>query len=285
MNSSVKHLWPALDSDRSDQAHRSSAEATKDQEPTDLKAALDDLSLSLEKANRRLNRILGERNQLEALLERRDEQIERLNRELGGHLSAHGSGGVEDHRPGIRGSLAVAFSSVVQATGIFFRKWREDDVDRATESDATDLETMRPSRQASCLGGETGRPVVAVVLFGLGRDEIDRLLPMIERDCASRGMMPLCLIDVDAFELLRERRLIFEYLPPAEERCRFGASLHWDLYIQRRLAIIRRKWDPCRIIAFGTSAMTTLSIWSSSPFEDEPLPAVLGSSTGDRPHE
>ena len=88
-------------------------------------------------------------------------------------------------------------------------------------------------------------------------------------------MMPLLLTDNDAFEVLRENSIIFEYLPPAEDRQHFDRGLSWDLYVQRRLAIIRKKWQPARVIALGQVAAETLSLWQQSPFEEIPLPAAV----------
>jgi hypothetical protein len=90
-------------------------------------------------------------------------------------------------------------------------------------------------------------------------------------------MMPLLLTDNDAFELLREHDIIFEYLPPAEDRQQFDRHLSWNLYLQRRLAIIREKWQPARVIALGQVAADMLKLWQQSPFEEIPLPAAVKS--------
>ena len=47
-----------------------------------LNMRLSELEASLEKAQRRIERLLGERNQLAALLDKRDDQIQRLFRDL-----------------------------------------------------------------------------------------------------------------------------------------------------------------------------------------------------------
>ncbi|HLT02162.1 MAG TPA: hypothetical protein VK001_08275, partial [Geminicoccaceae bacterium] len=57
------------------------------------------------------------------------------------------------------------------------------------------------------------RDVLAVVLFGLTEAEIGRVLSMVERSCAEHEIALLLLIDNDAFELFRGRRVLFEFLP------------------------------------------------------------------------
>jgi|GEM_PF-1861691 len=280
MNNSVERLWPAEGgTDRSVYTHLTPMPPTANEKIADLEATLDELKESLEKANRRINRLIGEKNQLSTLLGKRDDQIERLSRELGAYVPAQNTvetGRVRKSRPSV--PLTEVVMSVIERTGAFFVQWRK-------ESEKTAANPLMPTSSKSQHpylvarhGGNAECRVVGVLLFGLDRDEIERLLPIVERDCSSRGVKPVCLIDVDAFELLRGRGLIFEYLPPADERDRFDVSLHWNLYIQRRLAIIRRKWNPIRIVAFGPSAMKTLTLWSSSPFEDTPLPAVFSES-------
>ena len=150
--------------------------------------------------------------------------------------------------------------------------------EEADRQQADDVEPSSRSRPplTTGLGPSAGNPIVAVLLFGLDRDEVERLLPIVERDCSERKMTPLCLVDMDSFELFRMRGVIFEYLPSYDDRARFDSSLHWDLYMQRRLALIRQKWNPARVVAFGTKAMNFLALWSSSPFETTPLPAATG---------
>ena len=115
---------------------------------------------------------------------------------------------------------------------------------------------------------------MAVLVYGMGRTELPRVLDLVERDCDRRGITPLFLTDCDGLDLFRARRQIFEYLPPLEARARFAPDLHWELYLQRRLALIRRKWRPVRVVAFGAEAANVARSWARSPFEDMPLPGL-----------
>lgn len=242
----------------------------------DLQAELDDVKQSLERANKRINRLLGEKSQLSALLEKRDDQIDRLNRELGVQTSLQAAAEAKGGKKSTAfDSLAGTCVSALKRTRAFFIQWSGKKEHPGAGRQAATSGKSDETHLIAHHGGNAEHRIVGIVLFGLEKDEIERLLPIVERDCSSRGMKPLCLIDVDAFELLRGRGLIFEYLPPEKERDRFDASLNWILYLQRRLAIIRRKWNPVRIVAFGPAAMNMLTLWSSSPFEDRPLPAVF----------
>lgn len=273
----IECLWTEADADRSEPAHTIMVPSTADQEIVRLKDERDELTETLEKANRRIHRLLGEKNQLAGLLNSRDEQIQHLNRELGGHIFAQKATlGKEKGTSSLQHSLAAAFVTLVDRVRVLFAASPQEigngpESGQIVEPEANECMPLVAHRNR----GST-QQIVAVLLFGLDKEEIERLLPTIEHDCSARGMMPLCLIDIDAFELLRGHELIFEYLPPPDDRNRFDPTLYWDLYIQRRLAVVRRKWNPVRVVAFGASAMTTLTLWSSSPFEDAPLPTVIG---------
>lgn len=125
------------------------------------------------------------------------------------------------------------------------------------------------------------KAVLGVVVFGLSEAEIERVLGVIEGHCAERDLAPLLLTDNDAFQLFRGRRVLFEFLPPHSDQERLAPELNWRLYTLRRLALIRRKWQPMRVIAFGRRAAEVVQLWHDSPFEETPIPAALnGCSAG-----
>ena len=57
------------------------------------------------------------------------------------------------------------------------------------------------------------KDVFAVVVFGLSELEIERVLDTVERYCAEHEAAPLLLTDNDSFQLFRNRRVVFEFLP------------------------------------------------------------------------
>lgn len=276
MKSDIERLWTEPGGEQVDRTHVLRTPSTLTHELDRLQASNDELEMSLKKATSRIDRLSGEKKQLVSLLEKRDEQIERLSRELGGYTSVRRGVAVTSH---FSGSVMAKFVALMKriGTSVAERHLSTEELpsgQQGLEEQAGDTTGPLKSRR---LGSGVEKVVVAL-MFGLDRDAVKKLLPLVQRDCASRGLTPLYLVDTDAFELFRERGLIFEYLPPADDQTGFDASLQWDLYVQRRLALIRKKWSPSRIISFGETATKTLSLWSSSPFEDTPLPAAISES-------
>lgn len=270
----VERFWAGP----SELGHGNQDVSATDREFARLNTSIDDLTTKLEKATRRINRLLGEKKQLAVILEKRDEQLNQINRELG-ELSiarpASDTGGIGKLLHSMRPLVDVAKSRLAYFAG------RRPTSSRGV---ATGQRMVRPLRNARTSlsarrDGVVLEQIVIVVALGLDQNEVARLLQIVETDCSSRGLTPLFLVDIDSFEVFRERGLFFEYLPPIDDRTRFDPSVHWNLYLQRRLAIIRRKWEPVRIVSFGEVATKTLALWSESPFEDTPLPAVVGEAS------
>ena len=248
-----------------------------DQEVECLYGVIEELKLSVEQASKRISRLQGERSQLTKLLEKRDQQIQDLNRELGVYESKR-----QPKQPAAENAhsfvelSASTFSIVGKKISHWFGRIKHaSSTSGSSKAKADRGKNGKGSLQAKLAQGDA-LPVVIVLLVGLDESGMKGLLPTLEKECASQGVMPVCVIDSDAFEIFRTRSMIFEYLPPAADRRRFDPTLHWDLYVQRRLALIRRKWGPIRMIAFGKAANDVLELWSSSPFETAPLPSISG---------
>jgi GR25 family glycosyltransferase involved in LPS biosynthesis len=125
-----------------------------------------------------------------------------------------------------------------------------------------------------------GARTIVIVAVGLQRAELEKVTGMVEGIGGGRGLVPVVITDSDRFELFRGRRIVVEYLPPAEQRAQFAADLDWDLYRLRRLALLRRKWQPARIVAFGPAASALVRTWAASPFEDATIHALVSAPTG-----
>lgn len=128
-------------------------------------------------------------------------------------------------------------------------------------------------------GGRQARParVLVAVVVGLDVAALERILAVVSTrsDRAEGAVETLCLTDRADFELFRSRSLPFEYLPPAPLQERFAPDLDWDLYLLRRLARLRRKWNPVRIVAFGPDAQALIAQWRVSPFEDDSIKDLI----------
>ena len=116
---------------------------------------------------------------------------------------------------------------------------------------------------------------IAIVTVGLQRAELEKVIGTVDGIGSQSGLVPVVMTDSDQFEVFRGRRIVVEYLPPAERRSQFAADLDWDLYRLRRLALLRRKWQPARIVAFGPAASALVREWAASPFEDATIHTVI----------
>jgi len=278
MKNTVERLWPqANDDPQSDNLLPPSARSVS-QQSEDV-TSLEELRQSLAKAERRINRLIGERSQLSTLLDKRDKKIDELNLELGRLRSHHEAG---PPRPHMTRDVLWRTRRLVSALSTRIATLLKVQPNLPSESGPNDVaigsgELFRTPIGAR-IGDGTDRQVVGVMLLGLEKDAIAQLLPSIERECMSTGLRPLLVVDIDDFEVFRAHGLPFEFLPSSHQRECFDRSLNWDLYLQRRLAIIRRKWDPIKLVAFGAFATKTLELWSASPFEEIPLPGTSNRS-------
>lgn len=91
-----------------------------------------------------------------------------------------------------------------------------------------------------------------------------------------RTLEPVLVTDCMAFELFREARVIFEYLPGPAAQQRHAPDLAWKVYIARRLERLRHKWAPVRILAVGTVARDLLARQLDSPFSSPDLASLVG---------
>ena len=220
----------------------------------------------LDLRTRRVHQLLGERDQLERQLIRAEKSLQQLSRELGAA------------RPPAGGAPAPAAWPLLRALGDQLRaglaRFRSGEGERkpapAAKGEAAPGEDRSGALVPFAQGGRR-RPVMAVVACGLAPEQRDNVLDVIARQSAAADLVPLVLTDDDDFAPLRRRSMLFEYLPPPAARARFAPALEWDLYLQRRLALLRRKWRPVRVIAFGPSSAELVRLWSESPFEDPAL--------------
>jgi hypothetical protein len=241
------------------------------QDVSESRQRSEQLRAVVEKRTRRVQQLLGERDRLTSLLAERDAELQRLNRELGA-LTVRATPAV-DNSPGLLKAARAVLDRV--------RSARE--APRPTRSRAAQPSTPQ---QASPTGAlvpwvENGPPkaVLAVMAFGLSQAEIEQVVAATESNCAERDLAPLLLTDNDGFQVFRGRRVLFEYLPAPSDQERLAPELDWRLYTLRRLALIRRKWQPVRVVAFGGRAAEVVKLWRDSPFEATPIPAALNGSS------
>jgi hypothetical protein len=237
------------------------------QEVSESRQRSEQLQATLEKQTCRVQQLIGDRDRLTSLLAGRDAELQRLNRELGA-LSTRVA-------PGQVRSPAIFAAARRLLEGL----------QHARKASRYVKPAAPPAHQAEARVGETRlvpwvkhRPpkdVFAVVVFGLSETEIERVLEVVERYAAEHDAAPLLLTDNDSFQLFRNRRVVFEFLPPRSEQHRLAPELDWQLFMLRRLALIRRKWRPVRVVPFGRRAAEVVQLWRDSPFEEAPLPTAF----------
>jgi hypothetical protein len=236
------------------------------QEVSETRQHGEQLEASLEGSMRRIQQLIGERHALSSLLAERDAELQRLNRELGALA--------ERAAPAVRGSRPL----LAAARALLERVWPARTAPVRSRLIPASPEAMQQvSERALVPWIKNGPPkaVLGVVVFGLSEPEIENVLGIVERHCAERNLAPLLLTDNDAFQLFRGRRVLFEFLPPRSEQERLAPDLDWQLFTLRRLALIRRKWQPVRVVAFGRRAAEIMQLWLGSPFEATPIPAPM----------
>lgn len=225
-----------------------------------LQARLEELQAELEGRARRQNQLIGVRDQLRLELREREREVARLNREIGA-LSA--AGGAAPARR-LWASVWRAVGGVRMPAGL-----------PRPGARPSHAEAVPAAEPALVPWGKEGRPrpVLCVVLSALPHERAGATLDLIERQAAGRGMVPLVLTDDDDFLPFRGRRVIAEYLPSKAKLEAAAPGRPAELYLQRRLALLRRKWQPARIVALGPAAVATVQLWQESPFEATPVPA------------
>ena len=228
-----------------------------------LTQRIEELESELEQRTRRQQQLIGERDELRSLLVRRDGELQRLNRELGA-LAA---------RAGRNSPAPFAAARTLLHKLLHARSAARGAKPATRPPHRANVGTNEP-RLVPWLKDRPPKEILAVVVFGLSAAEIERVLETVERYCAEH-QAPLLLTDNDAFHLFRTRRVLFEFLPPRSEQRRIAPDLDWQLFTLRRLALIRRKWRPARVVAFGRMAAEVVQLWLESPFEQTPVPALL----------
>ena len=186
---------------------------------------------------------------LEMMLEAIQSDGSALNRDLGRLEQWFAD---HEHAPeaDVKESLVGRFARWLRAQGAKFQPSITTPEDTKPGDDKSDTPFMRdPLRPIS--EERDVESVIAVTVFGLAPDALEGALDTVEEYCRKHGTAPVILTDCDRFDIFRKRRMIFEYLPPVDQRDRFAPDLQWPLYFARRFSLYQRKWRPLGIISFG----------------------------------
>lgn len=225
-----------------------------------LEARIEALEVELQAKERRQNQLIGERDQLRAQLLEHQRDNARLNREIGALRAPARRGGGGAWLRSLWARLAGSRQpAAARRPGV--------------PAPPSSTEDAGMPALVPWMRDGPGSPILCVVLAGLQAGGRERALELVERQCRQRGMTPLIITDDDDFLPFRGRRMVVEYLPARAALEAAAPGRPAEVYLQRRLALLRRKWRPARIIALGEGAGLLVKTWQASPFETSPLPA------------
>ena len=115
-------------------------------------------------------------------------------------------------------------------------------------------------------------------VWGLVPAELERVVARIQTSAAQARVHPVFLTDCARLEILRAHRALFEYLPTMEELARLAPADDALLYLVRRLDLLRRKWQPVRIVACGEEAASILARLAAREEASDALRDLVGSA-------
>lgn len=192
------------------------------QEVSQSRQRSEQLQAALEKRTRRVQQLIGDRDRLTSLLVARDAELQRVNRELGALCARVEPAQVR--APGLFTAARKLLDGLQNA-----RKDSRRAKPAALQAHQPDVR-VKETRLVPWLKDRPPKDVFVVVVFGLSESEIERVLDAVERYCAKHEAAPLLLTDNNSFQLFRNRRVVFEFLPAfraAAARVRTGlADLH-----------------------------------------------------------
>jgi hypothetical protein len=93
--------------------------------------------------------------------------------------------------------------------------------------------------------------VIAVTVLGLGGEALERVLELVERECAITGARPVFVTDSHELEPFRRRKLLVDQVVDAEARIAAAPDLPWRLYRCRQYALLGARWRPRAVVGFG----------------------------------
>lgn len=90
-----------------------------------------------------------------------------------------------------------------------------------------------------------------ISLFGMTGEAIAERAALVDEELASKGLIPVYLVDEPEFSPLRAEQRLFEYLPAHWRSARRAPDLDWPFYLRRRYLLLQAKWQPVGRIDFG----------------------------------
>ena len=124
-----------------------------------------------------------------------------------------------------------------------------------------------------------------VTVLGLSGRALEEVLELVMKGAETKPIVPVFVTDTFDFASFRRRRLRFEYVPDRDRQQRFAPELDWDLYLRRRYALLREKWQARSVISFGSRPPCESVLGGHPTQEHDGLTAPKGDPAGQRHHE
>jgi hypothetical protein len=162
--------------------------------------------------------------------------------------------------------------------------WRRPRETRSTPQPSPPARASSPPKP----GPAPATPVPATMLvtvLGLSGRALEEVLELVTKGAETNPIVPVFITDSFDFAPFRRRRLRFEYLPDRDRQQRFAPELDWDLYLRRRYALLREKWQAKSVISFGTRPPDENVRGGRAALEQGGLTVPHGEPTRQRHHE
>jgi hypothetical protein len=115
-----------------------------------------------------------------------------------------------------------------------------------------------------------------VTVLGLSGRPLEEVLELVTKGAETKPIVPVFVTDGFDFAPFRRRRLRFEYVPDRDRQQRFAPELDWDLYLRRRYALLREKWQAKSVISFGSRPPDDNALGGRPAFEHSGSSAPQG---------
>ena len=137
------------------------------------------------------------------------------------------------------------------------------------------------------------QPGLGALVVGLAAAEIAELAPSLLAAARREGARAVLLTDAADIAVFQLPEIATEYLAPLPGLAAAAPGRDAELYLRRRVELIRRKWNLMRVLYFGeTAAANLVRAWGGASQELSPelfvsgmLPGGLKARPSERPAE
>ncbi len=122
---------------------------------------------------------------------------------------------------------------------------------KADDSKSEDPFSMPIDSEDGMLPRASQPDFLLISVIGMAPETRDPMLDWMVEDCAAKGKTPVFITDDLDLSPWIERQLLVEHLPSIEKQADLAPDLDWDLYLNRRLLLLKMKWRSADIADLG----------------------------------